>query len=432
MTKDEKKVNDRENSWTYDLRTGRQVYVEGSFTGSYYNAANFEFTIKNVRYQVYNLQSEHPTIEAYADSVHWQHGENDTYRRSVEKKGNATVVTLYNGGAEDDWEGTTEFGYYDYFVTNDAGIVQRRESANLPYHQVHRYLNRGQAWWFYPVSGLPSYYFVIMYDFSYLYSTEVPEDADKILPELKSFEEDYAKAKKAWDAAMAELEAVTIHTTGGPIVTPEGEIEDPNADSKKTDVTVDTPAGTTAGEDAGTTIPAIIILGTLGAAAALAGAAGGESGEDDKKKRSQFRMYISKNFGAALKKGAPPQEVYARIAEITPEGREIPRPDLTEEIRVYSSDDSLIVKDGGTANGYRRAVVSVYDTEDQPPEGKVSFFFEGEGGTFTQNVIFNITVPGIKFFQENLTLPAGILEEPEFLPFEVSEMGDKYEIELSY
>lgn len=203
------------------------------------------------------------------------------------------------------------------------------------------------------------------------------------------------------------------------------------SDVAKQNVVADTYAKDEAGEDGGTTIPSIIILGTLGAGAALAGAAG-QGGEDDKKKRSQFKMYINKNFGSSLKKGEPPQDVFARIAEITPDGREIPRPDLTEQIRVYSSDDSLIVKDGGMANGYRRAVVSVYDTEDQPPEGKVSFFFEGEGGTFTQNVIFNITVPGIKFFQENLTLPAGILEEPEFLPFEVSEMGDKYEIELSY
>ncbi len=199
----------------------------------------------------------------------------------------------------------------------------------------------------------------------------------------------------------------------------------------KTDIEVDTPAKEESGEDGGTEIPAIIILGTLGAGAALAGAAG-QGGEDDKKKRSQFKMYINKNFGSSLKKGAPPQDVFARIAEITPDGREIPRADLTEQIRVYSSDDSLIVKDGGMENGYRRAVVSVYDNEEQPPEGKVSFYFEGEGGSFTQNVIFNIAVPGIKFFQNNLTLPAGILDEPEFLPFEVSEMGDKYEIELSY
>ncbi|MBQ6756538.1 MAG: hypothetical protein IJP43_06305, partial [Oscillospiraceae bacterium] len=196
-------------------------------------------------------------------------------------------------------------------------------------------------------------------------------------------------------------------------------------------VVVDTPAKEEAGEDSGTEIPAIIILGTLGAGAALAGAASGD-GEGDKKKRSSFKMYINKIFGSSLKKGDQPQAVFARIAEVTPDGREIPRPDLTGQIRVWSFDDSLIVKDGGMVNGYKCAMVSVYDTEDQPPEGKVSFYFEGEGGSFTQNVIFNIAVPGIKFFQENLTLPAGILEEPEFLPFEVSEMGDKYEIELSY
>ncbi len=104
-------------------------------------------------------------------------------------------------------------------------------------------------------------------------------------------------------------------------------------------------------------------------------------------------MYINKNFGSSLKKGDQPQAVFARIVEVKPSGEEVPRPDLTAQIRVYSSDDSLIVKDGGMNNGYKCAMASVYDMEDQPPEGKVSFYFEGEGGTFTQNVIFNIAIP---------------------------------------
>ena len=195
-------------------------------------------------------------------------------------------------------------------------------------------------------------------------------------------------------------------------------------------IVVNNNADDEAGEDAGTTIPAVIILGALGAGAALVGAASG-SGEDEKK-RSSFKMYINKNFGSSLKKGDQPQAVFARIVEVKSSGEEVPRPDLTAQMRVYSSDDSLIVKDGGMNNGYKCAMASVYDTEDQPPEGKVSFFFEGEGGTFTQNVIFNIAIPGIKFFQDNLTLPAAILEEPEFLPFEVFDMGDKYTVEVSY
>ena len=199
------------------------------------------------------------------------------------------------------------------------------------------------------------------------------------------------------------------------------------------DVVVDTSAAEEAGEDEGTPIPAVIVLGTLGTAAALAAAAGtdGDGGEDEKKS-SSYKMYINKNFGNQLKKGDKPQPVYARIVEITPNGNEIPRENLTSKIRVFSSDNSLRVTDGGMADGYRCAMVSVYDVEEQEPEGKVSFFFEGEGGTFTQNVIFNIVIPGIKFFQNNLTLPAGMLDEPEFLPFEVTDMGEKYEIELSF
>ena len=193
-------------------------------------------------------------------------------------------------------------------------------------------------------------------------------------------------------------------------------------------------------EDGGTTIPAIIILGALGAGAAAgaAGAAGANGGsskgnEGDDKKRSAFKMYVNKDFGNMLKKGDAPKDVYARIVEIKPSGEEVDRRDLTETIQVFSSDDSLIVADGGmSTNGYRRAIVSVPDVDEPPSEGKVSFFFKGEGGTFTRNVIFNVGVPGIKFFQDNLTLPAGELDEPEFLPFEVQDMGDQYKIELSY
>ncbi|MBQ7172992.1 MAG: hypothetical protein IJR88_02605 [Clostridia bacterium] len=150
------------------------------------------------------------------------------------------------------------------------------------------------------------------------------------------------------------------------------------------------------GEDGGTTIPAIIILGTLGVGAALAGAAAAvaaaEDGKkEDDKKRSSFKMYINKDFGDTLKKGLNPQAVYARITEIKPTGEEIDRPDLTKTILVGSSDDSLTVTDGGmTANGYRCAMVSVPDTAEPRPEGIVTFRFEGEGGSYTQNVIFKI------------------------------------------
>ena len=195
-------------------------------------------------------------------------------------------------------------------------------------------------------------------------------------------------------------------------------------------------------EDGGTTIPAIIILGTLGmaGAAAAAGAAGAGAGSgsekpdgSDEKKHSTFKMYINKDFGNKLKKGDEPKAVYARIVERKPSGEEVDRTDLTEQIQVFSSDGSLVVTDGGmSTNGYRCAMACVPEVDEPESEGKVSFFFEGEGGTFTQNVIFSIAIPGIKFFQDNLTLPAGELDEPEFLPFEVQEMGDKYDIEVSY
>ncbi|MBQ9429195.1 MAG: hypothetical protein IJU41_06590 [Clostridia bacterium] len=427
VTKDESKSNEQECRWDYELDSAKSVYIEGSNTGSYSVSADFEFSLKNIVYSVFNTQSEYPTPEAYADSIHWQGGENGSYHRSVEKKGGVTIVKTYTGGPETT-ENTDKRGFYGYYVINENGIVQEYKSENLAYRRTNRH-EGGQIYYIYPIAGLPSHYFVIRFDYGSMYETEVPEDTSKILPEYKAFTEDYTKAKATYDAVFAELESLTIAATPGQIITPGGAQEE--VDDGKLHFVTETPAAETAGEDAGTSIPAVIILGVLGAGAALAGAVSGDGGED-KKKRPTFKMYINKDFGSQLKKGEAPRPVCARIAEVTPDGNEIPRPDLTESIRVFTADDSLVVSDGGMRGGYRCAMVSVPDMEEPKPEGIVSFYYEGEGGSYTQNVIFNIVVPGIKFFQSNLTLPAGKLDDPEFLPFEVTDMGEKYDIELSY
>ncbi|MBR4186623.1 MAG: hypothetical protein IKQ87_12695, partial [Clostridia bacterium] len=115
--------------------------------------------------------------------------------------------------------------------------------------------------------------------------------------------------------------------------------------------------------------------------------------------------------------------------EVAEDGSEIPRDNLTARLTPCSEDNSLTVTDAGMMNGYRAVEISV-PQDSQLDEVTVSFRYDGEGGTFTRNVVFKVYVPKIKFFQENLTLPAGILDEPAFLPFEVEGMGDDYELEL--
>lgn len=78
------------------------------------------------------------------------------------------------------------------------------------------------------------------------------------------------------------------------------------------------------GEDGGVAIPAAIAIGLLGTGAAVAagaaasgaaagtdgGAGSGESADDERKKK-RYKMYIQKDFGDAIRKGADPVTVRA-------------------------------------------------------------------------------------------------------------------------
>ena len=206
----------------------------------------------------------------------------------------------------------------------------------------------------------------------------------------------------------------------------------------KTDYVIDKPAEENPGEDDGTFIPSDIFkkIPVVPGAVAVISAVGAASGDPDSEKKkkakekSAYKMYINKNFGNTLSKGAKDQPVYARIVEVKPSGEEVDRKDMTAKIQVFSGDGSLIVTDGGmTSNGYKAAYASV-PVGAENGKGQVSFRFEAEEGSFTQNVIFDIIVPAIKFFQDNLTLPAVVMDKPKYLPFAVEGMGEDYEVEL--
>ncbi|SCW48207.1 zinc-ribbon domain-containing protein [Ruminococcaceae bacterium YRB3002] len=202
-----------------------------------------------------------------------------------------------------------------------------------------------------------------------------------------------------------------------------------------------TPAEDEPGEDKGTDIISDIVdgirnSGLPGAAITAAGGAlasgliTGASDEEEKKKKktkekkpSGYRMYVNKNFGNTLRRGAEAKWVYARIAELPPEGGEFSRDDLSSQIDVFSGDGVLSVSDGGMVNGYRAAIVKVPD-DCTANEGCVSFRFAGKGGTFTRHVIFSITAGEILFPQENLALPACKLKYVRKSPDSGSRIGD--------
>lgn len=143
------------------------------------------------------------------------------------------------------------------------------------------------------------------------------------------------------------------------------------------------------GEDNGAGIIPAIILG-IGGALAAAGILGSSSGKnknnsEDKKKRA-FRMKVYKNFGDSIRRGAKPVTVWARIVEII-DGEEINRPELSARITV--SGTGMEAHSLGVQNTYMGAEVSI-PADSEAQTAILTFTFTGEGGVFSNNIIFKV------------------------------------------
>ncbi|MBQ6052876.1 MAG: hypothetical protein IJL30_06265 [Clostridia bacterium] len=153
------------------------------------------------------------------------------------------------------------------------------------------------------------------------------------------------------------------------------------------------------GEDSGVSVPVAIVIGVAGGGAAIVGAAAvGDGGAGDDRKKS-YKMYIQKDFGDAIRRGADkPSVIRARMAEVSEFGQETDRDDLTAKISV--SADGMAINGVALAGRYIEATVSV-PAEYQKDTATISFVFTGEGGTFTNNVVFRIVDgPSLKFVDE--------------------------------
>lgn len=154
------------------------------------------------------------------------------------------------------------------------------------------------------------------------------------------------------------------------------------------------------GEDGGVSVPAAIVIGVLGGGAAIAGAAAASGGADDKKRTQKtYKMYVQKDFGDAIRRGGDkPVIIRARMAEV--EGTtERDRNDLTALIAV--SADGMTVHGAALAGRYCEATVSVQKEYDGDT-ASITFTFAGEGGSFTNTVIFRVVDgPQLKFIDES-------------------------------
>lgn len=174
------------------------------------------------------------------------------------------------------------------------------------------------------------------------------------------------------------------------------------SDGSKTSSGTTQNAEQNAGEDKGVSVPAAIAIGVVGAVIAITGAAAatsgrGDGGDDDKNKKS-YKMYVQKDFGDAIRKGAEPVKVRARMAEVSEAGAEQDRNDLTAKIT--ASGDGMTVERTELVGRYLEAVVSIpKDYEDDKAE--ITFTFTGVGGVFTNTVIFRaVDGPSLKFVEE--------------------------------
>ena len=156
------------------------------------------------------------------------------------------------------------------------------------------------------------------------------------------------------------------------------------------------------GEDSGVSVPAAVVIGVFGGSAALIGAAAalasGENDQEDEKKKS-YKMYVQKDFGDAIRRGGDkPVIVRARMAEVVPGGAEHDRDDLTEKIGV--SADGMTVHSALLVGRYCEATVTVPKEYDKDT-ANITFTFIGEGGSFTNTVVFRIVEgPTLKFIDE--------------------------------
>ncbi|MBQ5952473.1 MAG: hypothetical protein IJL47_00285 [Lachnospiraceae bacterium] len=263
----------------------------------------------------------------------------------------------------------------------------------------------------YTVPELPGMYFYIRFSQTARINAAIYDERDT---NYQSYYEDYkARAQALLDKRFGEilctdrslisirwdkplLSELPAETTAETETAKETKTE---PETETVHVTVTHKAEEEAGEDKGSSIPAIVIIGA-GAAVAAAGAgiaiAGKKKKSKEKEKKKSYWMYTNKDFGDALPRGGEPVAVGARIAEVV-DGAQHDRDDLTAKISV--SGQGLTIHRVQMDGRYCSATVSV-PAEYEGDKAGVTFSFTGEGGSFAKTVEFRVTRPGLKFAEE--------------------------------
>lgn len=182
-------------------------------------------------------------------------------------------------------------------------------------------------------------------------------------------------------------------------------------------------ASSSSGEDEGTEIPWILIIGggiavgapVLAAARKKRKKNSGKDRQDKKedrkkepeKRHSTFRMILYKEFGNTLTLGDNPRKVGARIVEITPEGEQKERRDLTSQIQIDAEENCVARGAKMWGKHWAADVQAVKGPGGTVPEtAKLRVVFFGAQGTFVNHVIFRVQDEPQMVMDEALTFAA--------------------------
>lgn len=249
------------------------------------------------------------------------------------------------------------------------------------------------------------------------YSKEFKDEVRKVYEDEKKVVDGILNSMSGVKPKITKTVGMTVPYTGA---SNGKEIDDKSIDDKSNkNVVIDTVAKEAAGEES-YTIPAAIITGVISgavamAAAGAAGAAGaGAAGtvgastsgaenssgkQQDQEQKTTYKMVISKNFGDAIKYNQE-HNIKVRITEYK-DGRIIERPDLTQQISIFSNEILVgaVVMEGVNMT----AGLSIQETA--PPEGILSFHYSGPLAYFQNNVKFRLLGKGqIKFATDKVNI----------------------------
>ena len=147
-----------------------------------------------------------------------------------------------------------------------------------------------------------------------------------------------------------------------------------------------------------------------------------EEDEEEDEEKVSYEMRIRKDFGDTLTIGAAPQKVFARIVRIRGNGSSSTDSTLTGKIGI-SGDNYLKVSNVRHQGEYVVADVEAPETSCPPAEAVVTFRLSGSGASFANRMHFKIASQGIRFGQDDLTLPSGF-DKVTRLPFIVEGLDN--------